>query len=331
MNKYFINILLYMNYQYKYSKYKNKYINLKNQIGGIPNKRIKHDIGNLKKKYSVNENENIITVNIMNIDFQLKIIFPENYAFNEPKIKLLNNDIKYPNIYYENYLFLNTIINWTVVNTIDDCINEFIELIKDYMKEITIPTHDTDLILVIGSNPNELRHGRTFYDLKNVHMIDNNDIFDDTYKDIYHQVDFNNKIQMCKFAKKFKNKFNIICFDYSVFKFIRQDGKTIKYLYKLLSDNGVLILVDPSSNNGGIIPLFKDISGNIISPKEEKYQLLKMDFYYKRLDITNKWFKDVNFKTEIYYSNKVNNDIFTDVVLKNIGFTKITKVLIAKK
>jgi hypothetical protein len=96
-----------------------------------------------------------------------------------------------------------------------------------------------------------------------------------------------------------ENKFNIICFDYSVFKFIRQDGKTIKYLYKLLSDNGVLILVDPSSNNGGIIPLFKDISGNIISPKEEKYQLLKMDFYYKRLDITNKWFKDVNFKEQM--------------------------------
>ena len=64
-----------MDYYYKYLKYKNKYNNLKNQIGGIP-KRINTDITDLPKKYNI-----------------IKIIINKNLYLSIWKSKIINEII----------------------------------------------------------------------------------------------------------------------------------------------------------------------------------------------------------------------------------------------
>jgi len=110
--------------------------------------------------------------------------------------------------------------------------------------------------LVVGANPFEDRHGRTFYDDSRYYLLDRATKTDYNYPAYassrratydtsrYFQQDFLDVTGMKELARRYPQKFDYIFFDFSVCKFFEGNIRTLQQFMLMLKDGGKLMMDD---------------------------------------------------------------------------------------
>jgi hypothetical protein len=85
------------------------------------------------------------------------------------------------------------------------------------------------LYLIIGTNPDENRRGRTFYDDPQYYMLDYADIKGKSTR--YFRIDMTKVDVLAYLATELPGRFQIICFDWATMKYIIDDDITLLYSF----------------------------------------------------------------------------------------------------
>lgn len=96
--------------------------------------------------------------------------------------------------------------------------------------------------LVVGANPFEDRHGRTFYDDPRYYLLDRVGSSRTTSR--YFQQDFLDVAGMTELARRYPKMFDYIFFDFSVCKFFEGNVGTLQQFLLMLKEGGKLVLDD---------------------------------------------------------------------------------------
>jgi hypothetical protein len=202
----------------------------------------------------------------------------------------------------------------------------------------------SDLSLVIGAKPDEDFYSRQFFCEENVMVLDRLDTqFPPHFsKDRYLQFDFTNINELKTLISQYKNQFQTICFDWSVWKFFIENQFTVENcierlncLYDLLKPAGVLIIP-----NACLIPMFAfppDITP--FNTSKEEILKLKTEAQDKHTQYILSIFKNSNFANafNIINSRLVCNNLFQISTNLHVAYqteesiTNGYDVLLAKK
>ena len=149
-----------MSYYNKYLKYKNKYIILQNQFGGLPNKRLEKEFADIGLVYDSNKNEYTFNYNGMNFN----LILLENYPFKSPKINQISFPHRSPGTFLTQLLNLfnksiliychDTVISYPMVEGTSNrhtvlTNNDFIKIVKD--TGYCIEDYNINTLDIVGS------------------------------------------------------------------------------------------------------------------------------------------------------------------------------------
>ena len=185
------------------------------------------------------------------------------YPFQPPLVKVLSPFVFLPDVYS----------NWGPTRKVEDIfetVASMIEIMRqrppakapspslqsaiDVAKSTAPP-----LWLVLGSSPGEDADGRTFYDRPNIFFLDKSPGRGPNKNRLF-EVDFTRPDEMAPLCEQLPNKFQKMCFDYSVTKFFtptysiesqRDIYYVLKCLYEMLEENGVLYIASPGARRGG--------------------------------------------------------------------------------
>lgn len=188
------------------------------------------------------------------------------YPFHPPLVKVLSPFVFLPDLY----------LNWGPTRKIGDIfeiVTPMIEIMRQRppakapspslqsaidVARSTVPP----LWLVLGSSPGEEAYGRTFYNMRNIFFLDKRPGSGPNQNRLF-EVDFTRPDEMAPLCEQLPNKFQKMCFDYSVTKFFtptysiesqRDIYYVLKCLYEMLEENGVLYIADPGARYGGLVP-----------------------------------------------------------------------------
>lgn len=127
-----------------------------------------------------------------------------------------------------------------------------------------------NLILILGSNPNEVTydpHRPFLYSDPMIYTLGNSPSASHEYDASRHfNVDFNDEAQMRGLAETFKGRFKTIAFDLSVLKSFTQ-WTNLQYARELLRDDGAFYVPEPSHKNA----IFPKAAMLLAKPEEEGY------------------------------------------------------------
>lgn len=107
--------------------------------------------------------------------------------------------------------------------------------------------------LVVGSHPSEDRHGRTFYDNPSYYLTNESNPpgvdLSTGDKSRFIPVTFDT-VHILALPRVYPNKFDVVIFDWSVVKFIKDQTTIPEYYMKLVKPGGQMILAETSNRNG---------------------------------------------------------------------------------
>ena len=139
-------------------------------------------------------------------------------------------------------------------------------------KSPIIPT-ESPKYLLLGGYPAQDDDKRDIYTDSQFYILDETKLKgDESFKDRYFELDFNNQNELKKFSQEHQKEFTKILFDWSVYgKFFKEDytlENKLKLLLQTLAPNGIFVIENPGKYDN--IMLFTNSTRTKIKSEEER-------------------------------------------------------------
>ena len=185
-----------------------------------------------------------------------------------------------------------------------------------------------DLILILGSNPDEVTGDRNrpfLYSDPLIYTLGNRPSTSGEYDATRHfNVDFNDEAHMRSLAETFKGKFKTIAFDLSVLKFFRT-WTNLQYARELLRDDGAFYVPQPSHKNA-VFPqtaMLPAEPGEEGGPRSEGFKKRlarsKIPFEAKALGEVKGDFASNQFTCKVVKENDLKNEQVKKIFARSAG------------
>jgi hypothetical protein len=244
--------------------------------------------------------------------YDFTVTFPEKYPFDAPEISFKGIEQFLGSEYY-------------VTMPIVSILNSIIEKVED-----------TEYLLLGGYPQDERTRHRSLYNSPSVFIADTANLTSlNLFSSRYYKVDFNSLDELQGLAKQVGQKFTLIVFDWSTYKFFSQDDtfqKRLQVLLSMIKPNGSLVIESPQGSQFSInLSNTRTHQNQIKNQKRNNLDLLQTSLsqlgfvgVQKKLsEITDSFIRQV-------YEGMDHHDINLMLVKKSTGGKRKTRKLKSK-